>query len=161
MPLFTTNPTSPLIDRFIREIAILRSPSFKKRVISGRSGRNAKATSPNNTAGIPYARHRILTSEKVKIRERDLIHLDDEKKPPICDGGIRVLNAERDQTTECTSDRSKAEPISHTQSHFMFRVEKSCVIAVNNQPLSASGTTATERTQVYRNARSETSLKDS
>ena len=52
-PLLIVSPVSPLVSRFIREIAISRSDSFKNLVISGRSGRKVYATNPIITEGTP------------------------------------------------------------------------------------------------------------
>lgn len=54
LPFWTTAPSSPLVDLFIRSIAMLRSLSVKKVVDSGRSGRRNTVAIPNITGGIPY-----------------------------------------------------------------------------------------------------------
>ena len=42
-----------------------------------------------------------------------ILYLDNEEKSPVRNSGMRLLDAEGDQTTKSACDSSKTEPIGH------------------------------------------------
>jgi hypothetical protein len=68
-------------------------------------------------------RDRKLKIAKVNI-ETWLTDLYDKEKPPICYSCVYLLNTECNKTTESTCNSGEAEPVGHSQSHLILRVEK-------------------------------------